>query len=285
MNQGLYLEETIISVLGQGYPNLEYFIIDGGSTDESMEVIKKYERKLKFWCSEKDNGQSHALNKGFSLATGEIFAWINSDDVLMPQSLFIMAKQYMLSARSDIFFFGDCIHFEESLSGVISYGSDVVANAKKFDLNICDYIIQPSSFWSKEIWDKVGPLNENLHYAFDWEWFLRVKKKKINFMPFSKVLSLYRIHNSQKTGTGGIKRRNEIEEIYQRFSKPEIAELYKSIIADLDINGQRTIIDRVKRNLILRLNPRLNSISFLKKLNKKYNYYSDNILEGVYNMK
>ena len=136
MNQGAFLEATILSVLGQGYPNLEYFIIDGGSIDNSIDVIKKYQDKLTFWCSEKDNGQSQAINKGFLKATGEILAWINSDDILMPQSLFLMAHYYSSSEGEDALFFGNCIHFEESPSGVFSYGSDVAANAEKYDLNI-----------------------------------------------------------------------------------------------------------------------------------------------------
>ena len=285
MNQGAFLEATILSVLGQGYPNLEYFIIDGGSIDNSIDVIKKYQDKLTFWCSEKDNGQSQAINKGFLKATGEILAWINSDDILMPQSLFLMAHYYSSSEGKDTLFFGNCIHFEESPSGVFSYGSDVVANAEKYDLNICDYIIQPSSFWSKKIWEQAGPLNENLHYAFDWEWYLRAKGKKINFKPLTNVIALYRIHDSQKTGTGGFKRRSEIEKIYNRFSKPEIAILYKSMISDLDPSMKRSILDRIKRRLIIIFSSRKDPISFLRKINKKYNHYSDVLLEGIYNMK
>ena len=94
-NYGHYLEETIRSVLLQGYPNLEYIIIDGESTDNSIEVIKKYEPWLTYWVSEPDRGQTHAINKGLEKATGEIFNWINSDDILMPGALFAIANLSM----------------------------------------------------------------------------------------------------------------------------------------------------------------------------------------------
>src|SRR6267142_1062651 len=96
-NQGSFLEQTILSVIGQQYPDLEYIIIDGGSTDNSVEIIKKYASRLAHWESETDRGQAHALNKGFALATGTIFGWINSDDFYLPGTLFFVAEQ--LGAR------------------------------------------------------------------------------------------------------------------------------------------------------------------------------------------
>jgi glycosyltransferase involved in cell wall biosynthesis len=93
-NQGNFIEQTILSIIKQDYPNLEYIIIDGGSTDNTLDVIKKYEKYLKYWVSEPDNGQSHALNKGFSIATGEIYAYINSDDCLYPGTLLEVAKAF-----------------------------------------------------------------------------------------------------------------------------------------------------------------------------------------------
>ena len=101
-NQGKYLEQTILSVISQNYPNYEYLIIDGKSTDNSVEIIKKHEKHLSFWVSEKDNGQSHALNKGFKLATGDIFCWINSDDFFYPGIFNKMASEFL--NNSDVFF-------------------------------------------------------------------------------------------------------------------------------------------------------------------------------------
>src|SRR5580700_341038 len=94
-NQGQFIEETILSILNQNYPNLEYLIIDGKSTDSTIEIIKKYEQKIFYWVSEKDSGQSEAINKGFQKATGEIVCWLNSDDILMPNALNEVAAQFI----------------------------------------------------------------------------------------------------------------------------------------------------------------------------------------------
>ena len=99
-NQGGFLSETIESILNQDYPNLEYIVIDGGSTDESLDIIKRYEDQLSYWCSEKDRGQSDAIMKGFNRATGELFAWVNSDDVLLSSCLSVIADCYL---RASVF--------------------------------------------------------------------------------------------------------------------------------------------------------------------------------------
>jgi glycosyltransferase involved in cell wall biosynthesis len=97
-NQDQFLEQTILSVIGQHYPNLEYIIIDGGSTDDSVNIIRKYEKYLKYWISEPDNGQSHAINKGFWVSTGEILAWINSDDLFLPGILLEIFKDIKVNS-------------------------------------------------------------------------------------------------------------------------------------------------------------------------------------------
>src|SRR5580658_2018681 len=101
-NQGQFLEETMLSVFNQGYPNLEYIVIDGGSTDNSVEIIKKYENRLTYWESQKDRGQTHAINKGFEKSTGEIIAWLNSDDVYCENALFIIADFFEKNIEANI---------------------------------------------------------------------------------------------------------------------------------------------------------------------------------------
>jgi glycosyltransferase involved in cell wall biosynthesis len=192
-----------LSVLGHGYPNSEYLILDAESTDNSVSIIKKYLNQLNYWVSEKDNGQSDAINKGFEKATGEILLWLNSNDILMPNVMYFIAEQYL--EKGDGIYFGKFIHFKENKNGKLSTAGSNVLLYTETPLELLDTIIQPSYFWSKKVWIKNDILQNNLHFAFDWEWFLRAQKNGIQFFPLSKTLSLYRLHDSLKTASGGIK--------------------------------------------------------------------------------
>ncbi len=221
-NQGRFLEQTILSVIGQHYPNLEYIIMDGGSTDNSVEIIKKYERHLAHWESEKDRGQAHALNKGFARATGTIFGWLNSDDFYLPGTLSFIAEQ--LEAHKPELLFGNCLHFVEDQQR--AYGSDVRSAHETRDLLLADYIIQPSSFWTRESWLQAGVLDESLHFGFDWEWFIRAMKAGTAFKVEDRYLSAYRIHGEHKTAIGGDKRRIELASIYGRHVGSKYEQLF-----------------------------------------------------------
>lgn len=230
-NQGQFLEQTILSVLGQNYPNLEYIIIDGGSTDNSVEIIQKYADKLTYWISEKDGGQSQAINKGFEKTTGDILCWLNSDDMYMPGVLFYVADNISIDKHEILT--GNCIHYSESTDlGVITQGCNTVKYAQEIDLYDADFITQPSTFWTRKVWEKLGNLNEQLHFVFDWEWFIRAKQNNINFIYCNKPLSLYREHSAYKTGTGGEKRQKEFINLYEKFGFEENKWLYQQLILD-----------------------------------------------------
>jgi glycosyltransferase involved in cell wall biosynthesis len=226
-NQGVFLEDTILSVLGQNYPNLEYIVIDGGSCDGSLEIIKKYEKHLAYWESVKDNGQSHAINKGMEKATGDILCWLNSDDLFLPSTFSYVSKLFLNSGKPALIY-GNCILFRETENGMWALGTDVVGAAKTSALEAGDYIIQPSTFWTKTAWQQLGTLREEMHYAFDWEWFLRAKKSGIDLQPVNKILSMYRHHETHKTANGGEKRRDEIAAVYHQYSG-HYASLYNMI--------------------------------------------------------
>ncbi|WP_053069196.1 glycosyltransferase family 2 protein [Bizionia psychrotolerans] len=160
-NQGDFIEDTILSVLGQSYPNLEYLIYDAASTDNTVGILKKYENQLTYWVSEKDEGQADAINKGFEKSTGAILLWLNSDDILMPNVLHYIARLYI--EQGDGIYYGNCIHFkDDNKNGVRAHGSNVHKNFKTIPLDLVDTIIQPSSFWSRDVWIKNGILEKKI---------------------------------------------------------------------------------------------------------------------------
>jgi len=210
-NQDNYLEQTILSVLNQNYPNLEYIIIDGGSTDGSVDIIKKYEKYLAYWISEKDKGQSHAINKGFEKSTGEILAYLNSDDLYLPLTL-MKVNDYFSRNPSHKFVFGNLVLIDED--------SDIVRLKRQlhYDFNsgcllgFGKIIDQPSSFWSREILSQVGYLDESYEYCMDAEYWSRVARK-FKMYHYNEYLSCFRLHSSSKTYSTKIRRidKNELE--------------------------------------------------------------------------
>jgi glycosyltransferase involved in cell wall biosynthesis len=170
-NQGAFLEQTITSVLDQGYPNLEYFIVDGASSDDSLEIIRRYEKHLTKWISEPDRGPGHALNKGFDMATGDIFAWLNSDDYLLPGTLKRVADIWRETGVDLIY--GDDLHVDE-FSNVIDAGMLPAMPPRALMLFAMGCLHQESCFWSAAAHRRTGHISEDLFPGFDLDWFLRL---------------------------------------------------------------------------------------------------------------
>ena len=195
-NQGQFIEETIRSVLLQNYPNVEYIIIDGGSTDETIKIIKKYEPWLKYWVSEPDRGQSHAINKGFEICSGEIFNWLCSDDIFLPKAF----EQVALNI--------DPVNPCWLIGGAYRYDEKSKTTSKKLPITSFDIInfllwhsrsiAQPSVFWNGLLQSKVGSLSEKLNYCMDLDlWFRFYQKQQPLFN--NGYFSRYRHHSLGKT--------------------------------------------------------------------------------------
>ncbi len=226
-NQGHFIEETIRSVLLQNYPNLEYLIIDGGSTDSTVEVIRKYEKYITYWVSEKDRGQSDAINKGFEKATGDIICWLNSDDYYYPNTLYRVANHFMNDSNKNKIIFGQGTFLFEQYN--LKIPNKTAKLSKKLTIDFCDYVIQPSSFWTKSVWDKVGILKNEIHYCFDWEWFIRASKVGVNLQMVEDIFSVYRIHSAHKSSNAGQKRIVEISNLCRKVHGDEIADTYMKL--------------------------------------------------------
>lgn len=201
-NQGRYIEETIRSVVMQGYPNLEYIIVDGGSSDDSVEMIKKYEKDITWWVSEKDKGQTHAINKGFEKATGDILAYINSDDLYMPYTFKLVAElfaQYNLDWLTGI-------QSRLVSDNVIAPKRDAVKLFSR-DLFRKGYHVgslfgwnqQCSTFWSSALFNKVGRrFDESFNHAMDIDMWIRMSNYA-ELVSVEAMLALMRLHADQKS--------------------------------------------------------------------------------------
>jgi glycosyltransferase involved in cell wall biosynthesis len=197
-NQVAYLEKTIQSIISQGYDDLEYILIDGGSNDGSLEIIEKYKEYFAFWVSEKDEGQSHAINKGFEKATGDIITWINSDDQLTPNSLHKIAAEFEKDTTKEIF----VIHGK-----TILFGNNRIE--KEFGASKTDFLErslaglpfpQPSSFFRKELISNYGKVKQEFHFGMDYEFFVPVflNKKSVYV---DDIFSKYLYHTESKSLT------------------------------------------------------------------------------------
>lgn len=193
-NQGEYLEETMRSVLLQGYPNLEYIVVDGGSADSSIDVIRRYEQHLAWWVSEADRGQSHAINKGLARATGDIHAYLNSDDVYEPGVLATCAEAFEAGAEWIV---GDVRLFEEG-AGSWPFPELPGHGFTKWLLS-CP-ISQPGVFWSARLYREHGPFREDLQYVMDYEYWLRLRLGAgIRPTRVRRLFAGYRLHGTSKS--------------------------------------------------------------------------------------
>ncbi len=195
-NQARYLEATIRSVLSQDYPRIEYIIVDGGSSDASAEIIRKYSGQLAWWVSEKDRGQTDAINKGFAHAKGGILAWINSDDTYEPRAVG-QAVKYFLDHPEVGMLYADCNYINESgqVIGRFPAAQTDLARLRRGYV----HIPQQTMFFRAELWEQVGPLDPSFYFAMDYDlWTRMAARTELKYLA-GQVWANFRIHTSGKT--------------------------------------------------------------------------------------
>ena len=212
-NQAKYIERTITSVLSQDYKNIEYIIIDGGSTDNTQDIIEKYADKLSYWASEKDSGQTDAINKGFSKAKGDIIAWINSDDTYIPGA--VSEAVAYLDANPEVgLVYGDANFIDEN-DKVIGKFPAKQTDYKKLRQGYV-HITQQAAFFRKDVWDKVGPLDPSFYFAMDYDLWVRIAAvAPIVYLP--KLWANFRLHRDAKTISADDRCWPEMLRVHRRY--------------------------------------------------------------------
>lgn len=212
LNQGRFIEETIESVLSQDYPHLEYIVVDGGSTDGTLDVLRRYGGRLQ-WISEPDGGQAQAINKGFRLARGEILAWLNSDDTYLPGAV-TAAVEHLTAHPACAMVYGEGFLIDEQ-----GAARRFPATEQPFDLwklvYMIDFILQQTTFFRRAALDVIGYLDEDLHWGLDWDLFIRIGKRfPVDYLP--REMASLREHREAKTFSGGRRRLGELLGLMRR---------------------------------------------------------------------
>lgn len=215
-NQAEFLEETLRSVLDQDYEQIEYIVVDDGSTDGSDRIIERYADRLASATFRPNGGQASAINHGFAQATGDLLAYVNSDDTILPGGVSELVSA--LTADSDLLLvYGDALYTNErsEVTGYLeSRPFDVAAMVASCD----NHVVQPSTLWRREAWERFGPFDENGWYFFDFQFFLRFPAERVRRIP--KPLSTYRVHERAKS-SGGSSLAEDHARLAQQFLRPD----------------------------------------------------------------
>ena len=234
-NQARFLERTMQSVFAQDYPRIEYIVVDGGSTDGSVDVIKQHQSRLAWWVSEQDKGQTDAINKGFNRAKGDILAWLNSDDTYNPQAV-SEAVKFLVENSEVALVYADCSFVDEEDRLIGKFKSAQTDYRRLREGYV--HIPQQTMFFRAKYWKELGPLDPSFYFAMDYDLWTRVAAKApFKYLP-GRVWANFRIHTTSKTNVGDERGWQEMLRVHYRdggsFFSPIVAKYYlRKIIGPL----------------------------------------------------
>lgn len=231
-NQAKFLEKTIQSVLYQKYPALEYLVVDGGSSDQSVAIIRKYEGQLKWWCSEPDRGQADAIAKGFSRCTGDVLCWLNSDDLLLPGALRAVGEYFARNPGAQVVN-GAAYYIDESDLPIrrlsqCTFTHGIRASGRRFRFYGQDGVYQPATFWRRTAYIKAGGIRK-LAFALDLDLFMRLAASQ-RFHVIPQYLACFRLHASSKSTTSQHVRRAEVEMLQRESGVLDVNPLVRRLL-------------------------------------------------------
>lgn len=214
-NQGRFLDEAIRSVLGQSYPHVEYLVVDGGSSDGSVEIVRRHADRLAWWTSEPDAGQAAALNKGFQRARGEILGWVSSDDTLLPGAVARVVEE-LERDRTTLLVYGEALFVDEDGCALFPL------EPRPFDVTAMvgscqNHVVQPGSLFRRRAFELAGPFVEDAHYLFDFEFVLRLALAGGKITRIPDRLATYRVHRESKSGGGSLLKARDYVRFADRF--------------------------------------------------------------------
>jgi hypothetical protein len=249
LNQGRFIEDTIKSVLGQDYPRLEYVVVDGASTDGTLDVLGRFDGALR-WVSEPDGGQAAAINKGFRLASGEILGWLNSDDTYEPRAV-SAAVEHLRGHPADALVYGDATHVDAAGREIGPCAYVGPADVDRL-IHESDYIVQPAAFFRRSAFEAVGGLDESLHWGMDYDLWLKLARRfPIAYLP--RKLARYRQTGENKTALGRFDRFAEIERIGRRHGAGGLPAAFSVDYFWLCVKEARRLASRKERARAARL--------------------------------
>lgn len=222
LNQGRFIEATIRSVLSQQYPRIEYIVVDGGSTDSTLDVLRRYDGRLR-WISEPDRGQSDAINKGFRMARGQILAWLNSDDTYLPGAVSGAVEHFSQHPECGMVY-GEGYLIDEGGGVIRRFPATEPFNLWKL-VHVIDYILQQTAFFRREVLEAVGYLDERLNWGMDWDLFIRIGKRfRVDYLPLQ--MANLREYPTAKTFAGGRTRFRELVGLMRRHGSRRFPPAY-----------------------------------------------------------